>query len=438
MRSVVATAIASLLLGVSLSGCSSKEEVDSSRTNSVDNKGVAKLKESQSIAPEEALRHLVENFQTEPELVWNALPASFQESLQNQQQMLAKRIDPTAWQQMNRLLGQLSQLFEKHRDDILDAQDEQPLPMLGRMNASQLDYLQGILKSLSSAPFADLEKLQNREFRELWMALAPQLFKPVSSPISSENTKSTSETEPEPETLPILTDYFARLSRIDVSLVERQGDKAILKLVDPQVPDEPSEIEFVLVEGKWIPASWNESWPLWMGRTKLVLDQFANYLNGFALAQSRQIQELEDRLMQLNTIDDHDEFVVAWQGSMQELNARLPVASRFSVPTKIDAQPARQPLEEIDIQSTAVIVISRPLSKAEIKTYSALILELSQYPEVAVLLPPEVDQQQTRFRLMPVPDVEAVSKNIGFGTVEKIDSATNQILVVLPSENTGQ
>ncbi|MAT14372.1 MAG: hypothetical protein CMJ46_03785 [Planctomyces sp.] len=377
--------------------------------------------------PEQSLRHLIENFQTDPELVWEALPASYQESLQSQQQLFARKIDPLAWEKVNRLLAELGVLFEKHQEDILAAQGEEPLPMLGQMNETQLEYLQGLFTALSSPPFQELEQLKERPFEELWLALASALFQP-------DITQGAGGESALPQT-PILTDYFDRLSRVEVSLVSREGDKAVLKLVDPQVPDEPQEVEFVLTEGKWIPVRWKEAWPLWMGQAKLTLDMAANYLNGFVLMQTRLLTDLENRLQDLNQIEDSAEFATAWQSAMEEVKARLPMPTTSTAANDDATAPPAKPLSEIDVNAQAMIVLDRALTETEQEQYSERILDLCQYPDAAVLLPPEVAEQETRFRLMPVPDLKAVANAVDFGVVQEVDTDQQQIRISLPAES---
>ncbi len=50
------------------------------------------------------------------------------------------------------------------------------------------------------------------------------------------------------------------LSETDVRLVELNGDRATLE-IRSELDAEPEKVEFVLVEGKWIPKSLAESWP---------------------------------------------------------------------------------------------------------------------------------------------------------------------------------
>ncbi|MCA9039720.1 MAG: hypothetical protein KDA65_05160 [Planctomycetaceae bacterium] len=421
--------------GIVLTGCASDETSNQSASTSTNaaSSGDSTQDSGTDQGPAESLRELTSRFRTEPKLVWDSLPASFQNSLQEQHELFAKRISPDAWEQIVRLLNQFALLFEKHGGQILAAQNDKPLPFLGEMNQAQLDYLQGLLKTLSSPPFESVDGLQQKPLNELWLTLAPQLFDSNAQAVFVGDPSLTPPGEPP---TPILLDYFERLSQIDVSLVSRDGDRAVLKLVDPQVPDEPTELEFVRFEGKWVPASWKENWSLWMGRLKLTLDDFANYLNGFALVQTKQLQELEDRLIALNQIEEEAEFKLAWESAVQELEERFPRVSGFSATSNINAdapeEPARKPLSEIDLQSEATIIINRALTKEEQEKVSPLILDLCEYPEVALILFSYKDERETRFRLMPVPNLQSVANGVQFGEVQKIDTEQRKIWIELP------
>lgn len=182
--------------------------------------------------------------------LWNFLPASYQRDLNQLLHEFAKRMDPEIWDR-----GVVA--VRKFARVLKDKQAFQPLP---RPDAGQppTDWgqLADVLETLLASDLADLDKLKHADVGKLLAETGGQILS---------QAQAFSKLGPR--------DFFGQnleqLANLHVTPLESSGDKATVQF-EPR-GQEPQTIEFVRVEGKWIPRNLSDGWIEMMGEARARL-----------------------------------------------------------------------------------------------------------------------------------------------------------------------
>ncbi|MDF3130584.1 hypothetical protein P0Y35_15355 [Kiritimatiellaeota bacterium B1221] len=182
---------------------------------------------------------------------WDMLPASYQTQLTGVKDEFATKMDPDVWNSGADLVKKLHTVLVDKKELLLASPLLESVPMKEDLSANY-DQLVAILGEVSESDLSTLEGLKNMEIGEY--------LRTTGSAIMAATSKiEISETSKKPMGMNSMLNMPGKMLNTKAELVSEDGDSAVVKMMTEG--EEPQEIPFVKVEGKWIPADLVEEFP---------------------------------------------------------------------------------------------------------------------------------------------------------------------------------
>lgn len=180
-----------------------------------------------------------------PEVVWHALPASYQEDVTELVHEAAATMDPELWNRSFGVLQKLSQLLSDKQDLIL----EHPMIAQGMAGKDDVedsfDAVVELFDTVVRSDLADLDDVKKLDIEKFLAKTGRDLM---------EQMAEASALAPD--------DQWARqmtlLRATEATVLSSSGDTATLRIERPG--QAAREEQYVRVEGKWIPKELADSW----------------------------------------------------------------------------------------------------------------------------------------------------------------------------------
>ncbi len=192
---------------------------------------------------DEAVRQVFQGLeQSRTEVLWQALPASYQTDVTSIVHGMGENADPQLWNGTFRIVGKLARVLDEKKEYI----QKQPLvaAKMGETPGSQegYDVAVKLLRTLAESELADVSNVKTLDVQAFLAGTVSRMVSQVRglamlSPESAESLEGLKESK--------------------VSLVSQKGKTAVVRIVNG---DKSDDKEMVLVEGKWIPAEMAEGW----------------------------------------------------------------------------------------------------------------------------------------------------------------------------------
>lgn len=194
------------------------------------------------------------------EVIWQALPASYQADVKKLITEFATKMDADIWAQGNKVVGKVSKLLTDKSDHIVGTQFiAQQLQAKAVKTEDAKQYIAGVggvLTELqtSVATLPDVEKL---DLEKLLANLGPR-FREMNDISARLGVVAPGEN---------LTD----LSKVDAKLVSSASDTASVEVTNTTKGTKET-VEMVRVEGKWIPKDLADQWASKIGEAQKALE----------------------------------------------------------------------------------------------------------------------------------------------------------------------
>ncbi len=245
------------------------------------------------------VRHVLEGLQEQrPQVLWQALPASYQRDLQGLIHDFAEQADAELWNLTFSLLGKSVRVLDEKREFVFD----QPMISARLQEIDKpdqtYDAVLQLLSTLTSSELADIEKLRRLE---------PEAF------LSGTVSTFLRQLRDLQDVLPGVSTPVDELDDSEVALVSSSGGSAVVRITSGgETEDRP----FVLVEGKWVPEELAEEWDQNMAEARAQIAELAARQRApeteQVVATMRSMEGLLDRLLAAQTREEFDD-------SMQQL-----------------------------------------------------------------------------------------------------------------------
>ena len=178
-------------------------------------------------------------------VVWKGLPESYQKDVNEVVQSFANKMDPELWDRSVGTLKKVAALLESKKGMVIELASEDKSKMDEKEAKVAVEGMIGIIDSLASDDFSNLENLKSFDGSKFPEAPIKKLFSQI-APLADLGMKKSKEKD---------KISLADLGRAKVALVKESGDKATVKITVPG--EETKTSELVKVEGKWIPEEMN-------------------------------------------------------------------------------------------------------------------------------------------------------------------------------------
>jgi len=336
--------------------------------------------------------------------IWDFLPESYQKDLNELVHNFAERMDAEFWTRTVAVVRKLTGVL-KTKKEFLRGPDQ-----AGTDWASLADILETILDS----ELADLEKLKKADAGKILAGTGGKILGQLRA-----FSKLTSN------------DSFAedlnRLSRTEVKLISSTGDTARLKLT--ATDEEPRDVDFVRIEGKWIPQSMANEWIENMGEARARLSVLSP--ESFAEQKPQYIAILgavDDVLDKLRATKSRDEFNGVLQESVSTL---LPMLAAIAGPPQPPEGEDDSAAPETPVATEFVtVIIKASLNDAAQDDLRDKLKAVADDRERAST-ELTADDESTIIKVGPIEDVEAFVEKIDFLKITGVDVKTRMITATL-------
>jgi len=342
-----------------------------------------------------------------PEAFWEFLPASYQQDLNDLVHVFAGRMDPEIWKKGVSVVRKLAGVLKSK---------SQFLPQIGppRKNGEppvgDWGKISEMLETLLASDLADLDRLKSADAGRLLATAGGQLFGQIRliSSLTAQDDFSNS---------------LSRLGDLHVTLISSTTERATLKFEAPG--DQPAVIEFMRIEGKWIPQNLADGWIEKVGEARAWLSLLSP--DTFAEQKPQYLELLsnaESALDGLARAKTQDEF----NGSMMQ--------AVFTLKPQIDALAGTAPAGASDksanekpdpgpIEMVTVIVKGMFDDDAQ----DALGERLRGISDNSDLAESEItgDDETTTVKVGPVGDIDAFARRIEFLNITGVDAKARVI-----------
>jgi hypothetical protein len=409
------------LAAVALAGCGGdgRPGVERQKSGSRSAENVAEPKRHAATGERTAadsLQAVVSAFdEAEPVVLWETLPATYQQDVNGLIRDFGGRMDPELWNRVQTVAGKLARLLRDRRELFLayPPLKDDPLIAAGPLQQVSTNWhvAVGLLEALEAA---DLVRLQSFDGRRAFSTYGRD---------DLERLKQLAILLPDENPFSLLHEL---LSGAEVRQLAETGDRARVQVVPRS--GEPREFEFVRTEGRWFPAAWQAAWGPEIAAAR---DKLERELAPEVIAQKK--QELLPVL-------------AAWEASIDRLAGEtrpqafyelldrelLPVRSGGGTEPQVNREPSEAPpAASSPPGGTVTIEFSTRLDEHTADAVAQALLALCDSPDGIVL--PVAGGPGTRLAVSPVSDVRRFSGRITFGRVTAVDPEQRRVGVELPA-----
>jgi hypothetical protein len=170
----------------------------------------------------------------QPEVIFQALPASYQKDINSVVSEAAKKMDAELWNAGHDLMKNVVKVAGKQKKLLLQSKMLANNPQKDEISKDWDNAIKSI-STLLDSDFTNIKKLRNADMAKMLATSGAAIMKQATA------VKSNSE----------VSEALAKLKSIKATIVSQDGDSAKVKI--EAEGEEAEEIDFVKIEDKWIP-----------------------------------------------------------------------------------------------------------------------------------------------------------------------------------------
>ncbi len=326
------------------------------------------------------------------ETVFDFLPPSYQADVNTLVHDFAAKMDPEIWSTTFKLLAKVANVLKTKKTLILSLDGVKRAPQIESIKP-HWDAIATGIQDFATSEVADLSKLKQANVRELLAAGC----KPLRG-------------------MPL-----PQFGDLQVTTIKSDTNTATLSYRETR-DAEPKQVDFVVIEGKWLPKSIADGWSSGIADAKAMLEDLPNRISAVKPEAMKQIDAIDGMVDQLQSAKTSDDFSTAV--------APLVFTIAFG------AQMAQQSISDAATfprkGNAAHCIVNRELSDRELTAFKdAVMAKLNDSSADAdyELIP---NNGKTRCRFTPVSDVSGLTALVAkhFDTAEvRLDLENRTIYV---------
>ncbi len=198
-------------------------------------------------SPDGAVRFVAEKVADgHPEVVWEALPKSYQTDINDLTHLFATKVDKEVWDKSFSVLRKTTVVLQDKKDLFLGSK----LVAMAEDNqddiAENWDTATVVLSTLVNSDLGNLESLKTIDWGRFMATTGAQLMQ-----VAKEASAVTENNDYE-------DDFLAKVEGLKVEVLENGAGMATLKISAPD--EEPKEVRMSQVEGRWVPSDMAQEW----------------------------------------------------------------------------------------------------------------------------------------------------------------------------------
>lgn len=304
--------MSSIILATSLvhTGCSQKSPV-----------AEAEIPDS----PPEAIQTILEGLEAnQPQVLWTALPPSYQADLQELQTIFCANMDADLYDKTFQILGKVAKVLDKQEEYIFNSPMALNTPLIESNIGNHWDEVVGIMNSVVTSDIATIESLSQIEPTE-FLASTGHKFMEDLQDLSQKSQRPGRQTSWE---------YLNQaIEDAGIRFTSSTNGQGTLQFNRPDGTVE--DVELTQVEGRWVPSDLASSWDMVISQAKEGMER----LNGPEFQQIKPMVSLvwstvEHTINQLLRAESQKEFdqVLSGLGSIRDMIG--PMGAAFGADTQ--------------------------------------------------------------------------------------------------------
>jgi hypothetical protein len=236
-----------------------------------------------------------------PEVLWQALPPTYQKDITELTHAFAGKMDPEVWDAAFGLGRKTANLLRDKKDIILASS---MLEAAGEKRAEVeggWDTMVTLLDSFFTSRVSKVDSLKDIDWEKYLATTGRDLMN-----LAAEKSKASGDDTFDRE-------FTKKLQQTKVEVIANEGDSATLRMTSPD--EEPEETQFTRVEGRWVPSDMAKDWNqnVAEARQKLAAITDEEIQQG-SMQAMMMIGMVDGVLTQLESVETAEEFDQAIQG----------------------------------------------------------------------------------------------------------------------------
>ena len=210
-------------------------------------------------SPDQAVMAVVNGLgENQPQVIWQALPASYQNDVSGLVREFAGQMQDSLWDQIFGAVTKLTRVLDEKRQFVLE--HPRVVQQLSKSPNAEATYdaVVALLKTILSSDISSLQRLSDFDGERFLAMTGSQVMAQLGDLAAlAPDSKETLD----------------EISSLSVTLSRTEGERAWVLIEKPD--EKTEEVEFVLVEGKWVPAAMAEGWDSGIADAREQLSQVA-------------------------------------------------------------------------------------------------------------------------------------------------------------------
>ena len=212
-------------------------------------------------SPDGAVHNVVRGLAANhPEVMWQALPASYQSDINGLVRDFADQMDPEVWNRSFGVFSKATQVLSEKKEFIL----ANPLVAQQLLEKPEIeqnwDGIVDLLNIVAASQISTLDQLGDLDIEDFLANTVGEVMAQaeVLAALSSENPRK----------------ELDKLQKLSVNLISNDGSVAVLEIGDDG--EELRQVAFTQVEGKWIPREMAQEWHTTIEHARSELAEVSN------------------------------------------------------------------------------------------------------------------------------------------------------------------
>jgi hypothetical protein len=236
-----------------------------------------------------------------PEVLWQALPPTYQKDITELTHAFAERMDPTVWEAAFALGSRTAGLLRDKKDIILSSSMAQAAGEEQERIENGWDEMVSMFDSFFNSGVSSLDTLKTIDWEQYIATTGKDLMD-----LAAEKSKADGDDTFDRE-------FTQKLRQAKVEVISSEGDSATLRMTAPD--EEPEEMELTRVEGRWVPSDMAEEWDTNVAEAKAKLAAMTDEeIEQGSMQAMMMIGMVDGVLAQLETVETAEEFDQALEG----------------------------------------------------------------------------------------------------------------------------
>lgn len=236
-----------------------------------------------------------------PEILWQALPPTYQNDITELTHAFAERMDPAVWEAAFGLGRRTAGLLRDKKDIILSSSMLEAAGEEHEKVEGGWDEMVGLLESFFASGVSSLDTMKTIDWEKYLATTGRDLMN-----LAAERSKADGDDTFDRE-------FTQKLRQTKVEVISSEGDSATLRMIAPD--EEPEEMQLTRVEGRWVPNDMAEDWDQNVAEARQKLSEVTDEeLQQGSMQAMMMIGMVDGVLAELETVETAEEFEQAIQG----------------------------------------------------------------------------------------------------------------------------